>query len=51
MTEMDKLIFALRNCNSHDIESGICLDCPMVDYEPSAGEPSCKTKLMQLASD
>lgn len=50
MTEMDKLIFALRNCNVHDIEPGICLNCPMVNYEPSAGEPSCKVKLMQLAS-
>lgn len=50
MTEIDKLIFALRNCNVHDIEPGICLNCPMVNYEPSAGEPSCKVKLMQLAS-
>ena len=50
MIEMDKLIFALRNCSAHDIEPGICLYCPMVDYEPSAGEPSCKVKLMQLAS-
>lgn len=50
MTETDKLIFALRNCNAHDIEPEICLDCPMVNYEPSAGEPSCKAKLMQLAS-
>lgn len=50
MTEIDKLIFALRNCNVHDTEPGICLNCPMVNYEPSAGEPSCKTKLMQLAS-
>lgn len=50
MTEMDKLIFALRNCNVHDTEPGICLNCLMVNYEPSAGEPSCKAKLMQLAS-
>lgn len=50
MTEIDKLIFALRNCNVHDVEPGICLNCPMVNYEPSAGEPSCKAKLMQLAS-
>lgn len=50
MTEMDKLIFALRNCNVHDIEPGICLNCPMVGSELRVAEPSCKVKLMQLAS-
>ena len=50
MTEMDKLIFALRNCNVHDIEPGICLNCPMVSSELRVAEPSCKVKLMQLAS-
>lgn len=51
MTEMDKLIFALRNCNVHDIEPGICLDCPMVNYEPHGGEPSCRVALMRYASN
>lgn len=50
MNEMDKLIFALRNCNIHDIEPGICLNCPMVSSELRVAEPSCKVKLMQLAS-
>ena len=50
MTEMDKLIFALRNCNVHDVEPGICLNCPMVSSELRVAEPSCKVKLMQLAS-
>lgn len=50
MTEMDKLIFALRNCNIHDTEPGICLNCPMVSSELRVAEPSCKVKLMQLAS-
>lgn len=50
MTEMDKLIFALRNCNIHDIESGVCLDCPIKDYDPDPGQVRCHVKLMQLAS-